>query len=555
MVSIQQCLLGLGLAMMLVAPTARGEEKNPTLRESKGKFRADDPLVQEPTPLNVVKAKSRRIDDVYDFAYHSLVTPKAVEQERKSGDVRKSKNTNTLGEVPNSNWYTNRHWLQPMSLEELVRGPGNATPPADGEWMIVAAKSDGITPGFTIEDAKKQRYLLKFDPPAEPELATGADVVGSKFFYALGYFTPENYIVEFATARLRISPEASYQGAGGKKLPLTMRRVMDILRGQPRDEKGNLRAMASRLIDGQVIGPFRYQGMRTDDPNDILPHEDRRELRGLRLFAAWLNHTDTRAINSLDVIVKDGAGSYIRHHLIDFGATLGSDSVGAKLAPRGHVFDVDRKETGKQIVTFGLMSPKWQRVSTPRIQGVGRFEAVSFDPRAWQSAYPNPAFMRMDEEDAVWAAKQIARFTDGEIRAIVKTGVYSDPRAAEYIAQTLIARRDRIVAAYLTNRLVADHFRMTGNILAFDWAGKPPRYSMSWSEFDNEKGEFSGWTPGDNTVPNHFGSLEQGRFIAARLLKPSESGVEEALNVYLRRTTGGWQVTGVERALEAGGKR
>ena len=63
--------------------------------------------------------------------------------------------------------------------------------------------------------------------------------------------------------------------------------------------------MASRFIEGKLAGPFNYQGMRSDDPNDIVPHEDRRELRGLGVFAAWLNHHDTRAINSMDSLVVE----------------------------------------------------------------------------------------------------------------------------------------------------------------------------------------------------------------------------------------------------------
>ena len=55
----------------------------------------------------------------------------------------------------------------------------------------------------------------------------------------------------------------------------------------------------------------------------------------------------------------------------------------------------------------------------------------------------------MDDEDAFWAAKQVAAFTDEEIRAIVQTGEYSDPRAADWIADCLIQRRDKIAAAWL----------------------------------------------------------------------------------------------------------
>ena len=68
-----------------------------------------------------------------------------------------------------------------MSIEELVRGPGDANPPAmDKPWTVISGKNEGITPGLVIRDSKGRKYFLKFDPKTNPEMASAADVVGSK---------------------------------------------------------------------------------------------------------------------------------------------------------------------------------------------------------------------------------------------------------------------------------------------------------------------------------------------------------------------------------------
>jgi hypothetical protein len=43
----------------------------------------------------------------------------------------------------------------------------------------------------------------------------------------------------------------------------------------------------------------------------------------------------------------------------------------------------------------------------------------------------------------------VARFTDEMIGAVVRKAQYSDPRATEYMTETLIARRDKVVAAWI----------------------------------------------------------------------------------------------------------
>ena len=117
------------------------------------------------------------------------------------------------------------------------------------------------------------------------------------------------------------------------------------------------------------------------------------------------------------------------------GAILGSDSDRAKDARFGHeyIFPEPAKAL-KAIAGLGLYSPAWERVKYPTAKAVGRFEPEFFDPEKWKSNYPNPAFLSRQPDDEYWAAKQVMAFTDEDIRAIVETGQYSDPKAAEYVA-------------------------------------------------------------------------------------------------------------------------
>ena len=56
--------------------------------------------------------------------------------------------------------------------------------------------------------------------------------------------------------------------------------VDQLLERAARLPNGKYRATASRFADGKPLGYFKYYGTRPDDPNDIHPHEHRRELRG-----------------------------------------------------------------------------------------------------------------------------------------------------------------------------------------------------------------------------------------------------------------------------------
>jgi hypothetical protein len=512
------------------------------------KFYADDPLRREPAPRPVSSITTRSVDHIYDFLTGSYVTP------RREGKVAKhapqpALDVNTVGEVPDSAWYTNRHASQRMSIADLQRGPGSSTPPDPNRaWRITSAKSDGITPGFVIEDGRKNRYVLKFDPPLYPELCSAADVIGSKIFYALGYSTPENYIVYFRREQLEVTEGVSYRHPSGKKVPLTGQFVDKLLQGQPKLADGTYRALASRWLDGKVVGPFDYSGTRSDDPNDTIAHQNRRVLRGLAVFAAWLGHHDTSQINTMDVLVTEEGRQYVKHHLMDFGSILGSRGNGPKPPWLGHQYTIDHKESALRALSLGLYVPSWERTNYPMFKGVGRFDAWSFDPLHWKPEVPNPAFLMMDTADAFWAAKQVASFTDDEIRAMVATGKFSDQRAADWIADSLIKRRDKIAQAWFSKVLPLDQFRVAdGRLESVDLAaeyglGAVPGIRVRWSVFNNDS-EKSEEIPGE-----HFTRLPEmhtdGYWMAV-LDAPSRPS--QSVRVYVRKHGESIQIVGVDR--------
>jgi hypothetical protein len=241
-----------------------------------------------------------------------------------------------------------------MTLAELVRGPNQIDGPAPGMWHVTGRPDAGITPKFTIKDARGDTYLIKLDPAKFPELPSSVEVISTKIFHAIGYHVPEDFIVTFDLSRLDVAPGAQITTLSGKKRLIEKEDLAQWLKNTPRTKDGSIRALASRYVPGKVVGQYRYTGTRPDDPNDIYPHERRRELRRLRVFAAWLNHDDARSINSIDTYVEEDGRHYIRHYLQDFGSNLGSGSTSAQQPRGGNEYLIERDKIGKDLISFGL---------------------------------------------------------------------------------------------------------------------------------------------------------------------------------------------------------
>jgi hypothetical protein len=522
------------------------------------RFYSDDPIWRDRESQDASTVQPMKVSDQYDLVENSFLG---------AGDEteRHAVNVNTVDQVPDSSWFTNRVGpLQkgPIDLGALTTGPDTARGPAPGPWTVISRKSEGVTPGFTIRDAAGEIYWIKFDPVEFPEMASGAEVISTKFFHAFGYHVAENYLATLNPETLQIAPDATMKDEDRRPRKLTRDDLDEILERAARRPDGTYRVLASRNIRGRPLGPFRYYGTRPDDPNDIFLHEDRRELRGLEVFSAWLNHDEVRSSNSHDSLIAHERRQIVRHHLLDFGSTLGSDSVKAQSRRAGNEFVWESRPTLITMLTLGLYVRPWLKVDYPDMPAVGRFESTYYRAENWKPDYPNPAFRKARPDDRFWAARIVAALPDEAVAAVVQTAQYGDPRVTEYVTRTLLERRAKVLDTWLnaTNPIVDVTLSRSGELTfenAAERAGvaKPAeRYQVQWSRFDNTSGthhpigdEVSVSTPRAE-VPAELTASGPG-YVSARLsaFHPDQPGWAGPVVAYFRRADDGWSLVGLER--------
>lgn len=521
------------------------------------KFFDDDPLAREDDPQDASRVVEHPLSAAWELGEFQFDAP---------GDPTpnvRARNLNTIDEVPDSNWFTNRMSPRPAMLPELtalMQHPG----PAEGPWVIVSSKSDGVSPGFTIRDAHGATWFLKFDPLDHPEMASGAEVVASRLLRVLGYHVPDNHVAYMRADQIVIGPSAMYTPYLAKPRPMRPGDVEHLLRGAARSADGTYRVLASRQLPGRPVGGFRFHGTRPDDPNDVVPHEHRRELRGLGIFAAWINHVDARGANTLDTVIDIGTHKVVRHHLLDFGSTFGSAGIKARPFWEGHARALpSTSELLRGMATFGFSVPAFRDIPVFEHPSLGRLQAIeaTWDPREWKGRAPNPAVVRMRADDAFWAARRVASFTDEMLRAAVNEARFSDRAAADYLTAWLARRRDAIARAYLAdvNPIVdpqlSDEAGITfGNAaVAAGVAGAPREYVAEWLTFGNTTATTAplGTTRSTTTtlaLPAEW-PRARGAFVQVNLsaIDDAHPSWRAPLRTWFRRGDLGWTLVGLER--------
>jgi len=525
------------------------------------KFLPDDPIARDADDLPMPKPAEVEFSAIYDVFANSFAF-------KPQDEIPLAMNVSTLGEVPDSSWFTNRLGVHDLSIEELVRGPAIHDGPS-GRLTVVSGKFSGITPGFSARDGRGDLYFIKLDPAEYPRLSTAADVIGSKFFYAFGYNVPTNYIHYIQPDELDISPQAEVVLTAERRRVRMQRVHLDnILSTAARLPDGRVRVVASLGIEGAPVGPFRFYGTRSDDANDIFPHQHRRELRGYFVLSALLNHDDSRSFNTLDTYVGEEGEGHLKHYLLDFSSTLGSGSdTRRRIAPQnpraGNEYIIEIKPAIATALTMGIWERPWMgiRYEYPLHPEAGRIEADFFEPSRWKPEYPNPAFERMLLDDAFWATKIVARLTDEAIRAILQTGRYEDPDTVEFLARIIGQRRDKIVDYYFSQVNPLDGFRIDNGTLRFDNLGEraglatAEAYEYEWFRFDNDTRELArigGGETADTELSLPSSPDRAGADYLMVRLRTRASGVpnwHRAVDVYVRLGAAP-SVVGIEREID-----
>ena len=260
----------------------------------------------------------------------------------------------------------------------------------------------------------------------------------------------ESFLTTFDPKKTTIDPKATVRRPNGKRTPFTQDDINAILERVARNQDGTYRVIAGRLLPGKILGGYQYAGTRPDDPNDLVPHEHRRELRALRVFGAWTNLTDLKAANTLDTLDhgerQDDRQALPAGRRLDLRHVQRLPRVGPELRVLLRGAAVAEAPLHARVRAEPVADGRLRRVPVGRqVRGQG----VRSRERGGRRRRRPPTW-RLRDDDAFWAARRVAAFTDELIRAAVHTGQFSDPAAEKYLGDVLIQRREKIKSIYLT---------------------------------------------------------------------------------------------------------
>ena len=400
--------------------------------------------------------------DMEKFDYFATVLPtRPVVTSLSLPGKNSAKDINSMDDVPASSWFIPRLGYESISPDELLNGPTELGPPQP-PLRVIRVRNPEFNPRLFVYDRREIYYMLKMDPPEYPCIATTTSFIVNRLFWGFGYNVPEDHLTFFTRDQISIAPDAE----------LSESAIDTVLNRVAAPVVGRYRAIASRILEGLPLGPTAEKSVRTDDPNDLFPHEDRRVLRALRVFAALTNTSDFNADNTLDMYVGQSGKGYIKHHIIDFDDAFGTHAARHKRLWAGynHIFSL--KDIARNLLTTGLIMNDWERISETPWKSVGIFESRIFKPERWKETHPFAPIRKSQPADIYWAGKILGALTKEHITALVQAAKYPEPEAEKYIIETLMERRKKLLRFAVEQVTPVEYMPLSEEMLYFQDMGK-----------------------------------------------------------------------------------
>lgn len=386
---------------------------------------ADRPLVTEvrdDTPIAMPRRNNFdevvQISDVY--LRRPLFDVFSPVRFPEAGDV------NALDEVPSSTWFRVPSSIFEPTNETVLSGSAPESP------LRVTGETPSISrDGIVVIDARGFRYELRRDSLDRPEMTTGAAAISSRLVRAFGLHSPGVWIRSLRRSDL-VEPVDSKEVQEGTSA------IDRFLAAGPASVDGYFRVSATRWPIGVDLGTTPDFDTRSDDPNDLVPHRDRRTLRGLKVLGAWLAMSPFGPRKTRDVYRGAAGDGHVVHYVVGLEDSLGTSSI---VTPEMSRASRRNRPAGGflfNLATLGL----WPAKELPPTQrdhlAIGNFNEI-VDPISYEPSPPYGPIVRVSPSDGYWAAKRLMAIPTQMIEAAVDAACFGDI----WVRNELIRRLDR----------------------------------------------------------------------------------------------------------------
>ena len=165
-----------------------------------------------------------------------------------------------------STWRQPRIGFRAVTPEQMLAGLGTRHGARPRPLGSLAQQGSGRDAGIPGEGFEGEQVPHQVRRPGFPDLATSAEVIGSRVFWAAGYNVPDDAITYFRAEDLDIAADATYTDAHGHKYPMTQAYLQHLLSRVERQSDGRYRCNASLYLEGKPLGPIRIPRAETRRP-------------------------------------------------------------------------------------------------------------------------------------------------------------------------------------------------------------------------------------------------------------------------------------------------